>query len=326
MEIPTRVIRVEPLAPDPSALAEAAVVLRAGGLVAFPTETVYGLGAVATNPGAVRRIYRAKGRPSTNPLIVHVSGAEMAREYVAGWPEAADRLATALWPGPLTLVLPRAAIIPDEITGGLGTVGLRVPAGMVARGLIGAVGLPLAAPSANQSNGISPTRAEHVLADLAGRIELVLDGGPAEVGLESTVLDLSEGPPYRVLRPGPIGALAIAEVLGREVVEGVIVAEGLAASPGQRPVHYAPTTPAYRVEAGEDLLEIEGAAVVVVGAEAEGVAACLPEPVGAARELYRVLRELDGSGARAIVVVMPPDWPEWRAVRDRLARATREWR
>jgi L-threonylcarbamoyladenylate synthase len=192
----------------------------------------------------------------------------------------------------------------------------------VARGLIDAVGRPLAAPSANRSNGISPTRAEHVLADLAGRIELVLDGGPAEVGLESTVLDLSGGPHYRVLRPGPIGALAIEEVLGREVVEGVIIDEGRAASPGQSSVHYAPTTPAYRVEAGEDLLEIEGAAVVVVGAEAEGVAACLPEPVGAARDLYRVLRELDGSGVRAIVVVMPPDRPEWRAVRDRLARAT----
>ncbi len=186
-----------------------------GGLVAFATETVYGLGGIATDVESVARIFEAKGRPAINPLIVHVASIAQARDCVTEWPVAAESLARRFWPGPLTLVLNRADIIPDLVTAGKDTVAVRVPAGKVALALLERLGLPISAPSANRSNRLSPTRAEHVLADLDGRIDLIIDSGPTAIGLESTVLDLTTTPP-RLLRPGPITSRELEAVLGIE--------------------------------------------------------------------------------------------------------------
>lgn len=331
-------LSVDPLRPDPKALAEAASVLRSGGLVAFPTETVYGLGAMATDPSSVRRIYEAKGRPSTNPLIVHVSDRLMAERLSRNWPEVADRLANAFWPGPLTLVLPRTSSVPDEVTGGRNTVGLRMPSAPVALGLIQAAGTPLAAPSANRSNRVSPTRAEHVLADLEGRIDLVLDAGPTTIGLESTVLDLSCETPYRILRPGPISAEDLAQVLGEAPAEPggevALKAGEPLLSPGLSAVHYSPETPAVRFEPGERIPEGlgRGCAYLQLGEERpdlpEGALEVirLADPTTAGRELYSALHTLDRKRAGLIVVAMPPPLAAWRPIRDRLLRATRPFR
>jgi L-threonylcarbamoyladenylate synthase len=309
--IRTRVLLVDRDEPEPDHLDEAAAVLRRGGLVAFATETVYGLGAVATEADAVRGIFAAKGRPSNNPLIVHVAGVDQARDYAAHWDDRADLLARRFWPGPLTLVVPRT------------------PA--VARRLIERVGLPLAAPSANRSNRVSPTRAGHVLADLDGRIDLILDSGPASVGLESTVLDLATDPP-RVLRPGPITADGLAVVLGVEVARGPIAADpARLASPGMLAVHYAPRTRAVRVPSRVLLPEIdwpERAGLIAFEPIPEGFVpdrvarTLLPDPAVAAREFYRALHDLDAQGLDVIVAVDPPEGAEWDALRDRLRRAT----
>jgi L-threonylcarbamoyladenylate synthase len=329
----TRLRTVNPGDPDPSVLDEAAGILGMGGLVAFATETVYGLGAVATDPAAVARIYEAKGRPSINPLIVHVAGIGQAREYVTEWPDDAETLATRFWPGPLTLVLGRSGRIPDLVTAGKSTVGVRCPAGTVARGLIDRCGRPLAAPSANRSNRLSPTRAEHVLADLDGRIDLIVDSGPTDVGLESTVLDLTSDPP-RLLRPGPITVAQLEAALpGRSIA---LPTSGASAdrpsSPGQMPVHYSPITPAFRVDSPEALRllpDLEGAALLTFGDQVvpPGLSTMredrLETPEVAARLLYGTLHGFDAMRPRAIVVVMPPDRPEWLAIRDRLLRATR---
>jgi len=322
----TRTLAVDRDAPEPAALAEAAAVLRAGGLVAFATETVYGLGADATRTEAVQGIFTAKGRPADNPLIVHVADAAMARRHAATWPAAAERLAT-LWPGPLTLVVPKAASIPAITSAGLPTVGLRVPAPAVARGLIAAAGLPLAAPSANRSEHVSPTRAEHVLADLDGRIDLVLDSGPTDVGIESTVVDVSDGPP-RLLRPGPVDVAALEACLGTPVEVGPTA--GPARSPGQRQRHYAPRATALHVASPAELDRLSPGpddAVLVVGhpdVAPRGLARviALPDPEIAAQSLYATLRACDARGARRILVVLPPDTPRWHALRDRLLRAT----
>lgn len=321
----TRVVPVDPDAPDAAALDEAAAVLRAGGLVAFATETVYGLGADATRADAVRRIFAAKGRPPDNPLIVHAADEAMARGCARRWPPTAERLA-GLWPGPLTLVVPRARSLPAEVSAGLDTVGLRVPAPAVARALIAVTGRPLAAPSANRSEHVSPTRAEHVLADLEGRVEMILDSGPTAVGIESTVVDLVGDRP-RVLRPGPIDASALAKRLGRAVDEGP-GGPGPARSPGQRARHYAPRAPALRVESPEELVTLGPTAddvVLLVGREdvpTPGPRHVLAGPSDAARLLYATLRDCDAARPRRIVIVMPPPTPAWRAVRDRLVRAT----
>ncbi len=330
----TRVIRVDPDRPDPSALDEAAEILTRKGLVAFATETVYGLGAIATEPDAVARIFAAKGRPAINPLIVHVAGIDQARVCVSGWPDEASVLASRFWPGPLTMVLPRSTLIPDVVTAGRSTVGLRCPAEKVALGLIERCGRPLAAPSANRSNRISPTRAEHVLADLDGRVDLILDSGPTALGLESTVLDLSGASPH-LLRPGPIAIAEIEAALGGSRVTAL--SAGAAAerplSPGQLAIHYAPRTPAYRIDSTGELAglpaSLDPLALILVGpAEApdtDRARACfvLESPATASRRLYDVLHHCDAMQPAGIVVVMPPDRPEWLAVRDRLIRATR---
>lgn len=329
--IRTRILLVDPDEPEPDAIAEAADVLRLGGLVAFATETVYGLGAVATDADAVRGIFQAKGRPSFNPLIVHVGGDDQVRSLTTDWTDRAALLARTFWPGPLTLVLKRTPAIPDVVAAGGPTVGLRVPAPTVARRLIERVGLPLAAPSANRSNRISPTSADHVLADLDGLIHLILDSGPTSVGLESTVLDLAADPP-RVLRPGPITAGELAEVLGVEVLSGDAGPTGAApASPGMLAVHYAPRTLAIRVSDPAQLSEIvwPGRAGLIAfqtipdAACPPGVARIVhPDPRQAARAFYRSLHELDARNLDLIIAVEPPPGPVWDALRDRLRRAT----
>jgi L-threonylcarbamoyladenylate synthase len=331
----TRVIAVDSEEPAPWALEVAAEVLQHGGLVAFATETVYGLGADATNPEAVARIFAAKGRPAFNPLIVHASGTAMARTCVRDWPDAADALATAFWPGPLTLVVPRSERIPDIVTAGGATVGLRVPRPAIARRLITTAGRPIAAPSANRSTRTSPTRAEHVVEDLGGRIDLILDSGPTAVGLESTVLDLTPRHP-RVLRPGPITAGEIAHVLGVNVVETTDEPQpaGPLSSPGQMDVHYAPRTCAVRVDAPGDLGGLRWpprAALLVIGPHTIASLSSslhqfrLETPEAAARDLYAVLHECDRLQLDLVVVLPPPDRPEWAAVRDRIRRATQPY-
>ena len=279
------------------AIARAAELLRAGELVAFPTETVYGLGANALDETAVRRIYEAKGRPSTSPLIVHVDSIEMARSLAAEWTETAERLARAHWPGPLTLVVPKRPHVPDIVTAGLPSVGLRMPSHEVALALIRAAGVPLAAPSANRFTELSPTTAEHVRRGLGDRVAMILDGGPCTVGIESTVVSLL-GPRPVLLRPGMI-------VLEDAVGEPDPSAAHL--SPGLHPKHYCPRTPL--LIAGRDEIP-PGARVIRINA------AALP-----AAELYATLHRFDDEGYDAIVVELPPDSPEWAGVRDRLMRA-----
>jgi len=324
----TTVLAVDRDVPDPSVIARAAEVLRGGGLVAFATETVYGLGADATREAAVRGIFAAKGRPADNPLIVHVSDIEMARQYAARWPVAAQRLASTVWPGPVTIVVPKSERVPAIVTAGLDTVGLRVPATEVARALIEALGVGLAAPSANRSEHVSPTSAEHVRADLEGRIDLILDSGPTSVGIESTVVDVCGSTP-RVLRPGPLGAARLADLLEETVVEGAAVEEG-ARSPGQRARHYAPRVPALRVESIEELMALRPGpddAIIAVGQppgepRSTGRWIELRDPEAAANQLYATLRDCDRPGTSRILVIMPPQRPQWRAIRDRLQRAT----
>ena len=337
MDCRTRVVKVDPDSPDPAAIREAAEILRHGGLVAFPTETVYGLGADATNADAVARIYEAKGRPSNNPLIAHGDDVAAVRLAVRTWPIPAAKLASTFWPGPLTLVLPRSPIIPDIVTGGKDTVGIRVPDCLVAQLLLQAVGRPVAAPSANRSTGVSSTRAEHVLKDLDGRIEMILDGGPSPVGIESTVLDLGGDHP-RVLRPGAITAAQIARVLDQEVETPIIrrAESEEMTSPGQMDRHYAPRTLTRRI--GPDQLETypwpgenSRYGLLVAGDKAVRSSARphkfveWRDPRIAATELYETLHQWDDGSLGIIFVVLPPETDEWRAVRDRLWRATRGW-
>lgn len=325
--------RVDPAAPDPAVIAEAARRLRAGGLVAFPTETVYGLGANALDPDAVGRIFAAKGRPPTNPVIVHVPGEAEARQVVADWPAAAAALARRFWPGPLTLVLPRGAHVPRSVTAGLDQVAVRAPRHPVALALLRTAGLPVAAPSANRSTRLSPTTAAHVVAALGDRVDLVLDGGPTDVGIESTVLDLTGEVP-RILRPGVVTASEIAAVLGVpvRVADGAVADDAARASPGMMALHYAPRAQVVLAAGAEvprvvERLRAAGHRVgaLVHAADAGGAARKrrLPaDPTGYARALYAALHDLDAD-CDAIVVEAVPDGEAWSGVRDRLARAVR---
>ncbi|HEY7154663.1 MAG TPA: L-threonylcarbamoyladenylate synthase [Gemmataceae bacterium] len=328
----TTVYTVDPHSPNVEAVSEAARVLRAGGLVAFPTETVYGLGANALDTSAVARIFAAKGRPANNPLIVHVAESSAVRQVAADWPEAAALLAERFWPGPLTLVLPKRDVVPDAVTANGPTVAVRVPAHPVAQTLLRAAGIPLAAPSANRSTELSPTRAEHVLRGLDGRIDVLLDGGPTAGGIESTVLDLTVNPP-RLLRPGLIGIAELEALLGPLSRTLPPSGEMILPSPGMLPRHYAPRTPLECVEIrGEERIASllrEGRRVGWVtfadggGAEWPGVVRrVLPaDPAGYAAQIYAALHELDAAGLDRIVVTLPPDTEDWLAVRDRLRRA-----
>lgn len=333
----TTTLSVDRDRPDPSAIDRAAEILRRGGLVAFPTETVYGLGADATNPAAVARIFEAKGRPATNPLIVHGADAGAVRPAVSAWTPAAEKLARVFWPGPLTLVLPRSGLIPDVVTAGQGTVGVRVPDSVVARRLLERTGRPVAAPSANRSTGVSPTRAGHVLNDLDGRVDLVLDAGPTPVGIESTVLDLTSDPP-RVLRPGAVTAGQIGAALGVEVTGASPrhPANAPFTSPGQMNLHYAPRATVRPVEpdelAGRDWESVPVPYALLTAGRNVPLGIGSPvfrvdwsDPVEAARDLYATLHRADGEKLAFLFVVLPPDDDAWRAVRDRLWRASRRW-
>ena len=327
---PTRIVPVAPDTPDPAAVQAAAEVIRGGGLVAFPTETVYGLGANALSPAAVRTVFAAKGRPPGNPLIVHVADDRMLREVVGVWPDRARRLAERFWPGPLTLVLPKSAVLPAEVTGGGPTVAVRMPAHPVALALIRAAGVPLAAPSANRSSELSPTRAEHVKASLDGRIDLILDGGPTPNGLESTVLDLTTNPPM-LLRPGPVAVAELEAVVGPLARRNADEALGHLPSPGLLPRHYAPRTPlelfVRRVDLEErarQLIESGLKVACVVLGDGDSPTRTISMPAAAtgyAARLYDVLHDLDARPFDRILVELPPDTPEWLAVRDRLTRA-----
>ena len=308
--------------------------LRQGELVALPTETVYGLGADALNPDAVAKIFAAKGRPSDHPLIVHLADASQIMTWAREVPKDAIALARAFWPGPLTLILKRDESVPDLVTGGQDTVGLRVPNHPVALKLLRAFGSGVAAPSANRFGRISPTTAAHVRQELGSRVALILDGGACKVGLESTIVDLSRGVPV-ILRPGAIGADEIARVLGRRPrLRGEVEAEHAAeqgATPrvsGALAAHYAPRTPLELI--ATDALagsSRAGDAVLARSAAPAGLADGVTwvqapaDPAGYGHELYARLRSLDQSGALRILVEVPPASPDWAAVADRLGRA-----
>jgi L-threonylcarbamoyladenylate synthase len=313
----------------PAAIREAAGVLREGGLVAFPTETVYGLGAGAEDPVALHKVFLAKGRPANHPVIVHLYDVAMIDELAAAVPPAARKLAEAFWPGPMTLIFRRSRRVSELVTGGLDTVGLRVPAHPVARELLREFGGPLAAPSANRFGHVSPTRAEHVLADLQGRVDLILDGGPCPVGLESTIIDCSSER-VSVLRPGAVTAEQIATVL-KEQVGGP--AESAPRVSGSLPSHYAPRA---RVEivAAADLAgraaELAGQAVrvAVLGAERPDVKhdgviwLAIPQDQDEfGRQLYRLLRQVDELGCDVVLATLPEEGGFGAAIADRLRRA-----
>jgi L-threonylcarbamoyladenylate synthase len=314
---------------------EAVAVLRSGGLVAFPTETVYGLGADATNPRAVAKIFTAKGRAPTNPLIVHVEDRESARRYAWAWPKAAEKLADQFWPGALSIVLRKAEMIAPAVTAGRGTVGLRVPDHPLALELLRRFGGAVAAPSANKSNRVSPTTAKHVREELGDAVDLILDGGPCRVGIESTVLDLSGATPT-ILRLGGVSREQIEAVIGQVAVFSGAMSRGeAAASPGQSSLHYAPRTPTFRFETSQ-----RGQIDIDVGGSKCGLVVLSPmdvvkkwgriialscEPEVYARHLYEVLRELDAMDLAAIFIELPPDKPQWAAVRDRIIRASEKY-
>jgi L-threonylcarbamoyladenylate synthase len=318
-----------------AAIDRAIVVLRRGGLVAIPTETVYGLAADALDEEAVDGIFRAKGRPASNPLIVHVADEAMARELAAQWPPAAAALAAAFWPGPVTVVVPRAACVPDVVTAGGATVALRCPAHPLARRLIERAAMPLAAPSANRSERLSPTTAHHVLESLGHRVELILDAGPCERGIESTVIDCTTTPP-RILRPGPLSQAEIAAVVGEVDVADEPSGASPARSPGQLRRHYCPRTPleipddpparvAALLAAGQRvgwLVLDRGDVALALATSRDLVAVPMShDPAEYARSLYATLHALDQRQLQRIVADPLPNNDAWRAVRDRLSRA-----
>ena len=314
-------------ADEPGALSQAVELLSQGQLVALPTETVYVLAADARSSEATARIFEAKGRPAGNPLIVHVDSVEMAQGCVAAWPSAAAQLAGAFWPGPLSLVLPKADSIPDIVTAGGKTVAVRCPAHPVFSAVLAKCGFPLAAPSANRSNRVSSTRAEHVVDQLGGHIPLVLDGGSCDIGIESTVLDLTGDTPI-LLRPGSISLGQLQAVIGPVAVAKLPGGGERLKSPGQLPRHY---TPRAKLVVCGDL-----AAALGQADEATHVIAREPAPAtwpselwhrlpdaapDFARGFYDTLHRCDRLGAETILVQALPDDDEWAALRDRLNRA-----
>jgi L-threonylcarbamoyladenylate synthase len=304
-----------------SDLRRAASLLCAGRLVAFPTETVYGLGANALDAEAVSRIFEAKGRPHTSPLIVHVASEAMLPRVVAEWPEAAQQLARAFWPGPLTLVLPKQPAVPDLVTAGLATVGVRMPAHPVALALIKECDLPLAAPSANRFTQLSPTAADHVRQSLGDRVDFILDGGPCTVGIESTVLSLATSPPT-LLRPGGISRAQIEALVGP--IDVVTNADsGPHASPGMHAKHYSPRTRLLLAQHGEIPKQGRGAYLQLSHAPQSPahIIAMPADPATYAAILYQTLHDLDAQHFDWIAVEQPPAIAAWEAVLDRLRRA-----
>jgi len=311
---------------DPGEIDHAAELLRAGRLVAFPTETVYGLGANALDAEAVARIYAVKRRPATSPLIVHVASIEMAQSLVANWPEIAERLARRFWPGPLTLVLEKQLekppVVPAVVTAGLPTVGVRMPAHPLALALIRAAGVPLAAPSANRFTELSPTTADHVRRGLGSDVDYILDGGPCSVGIESTVLLLA-GPRPTLLRPGGISRTALEAIVG-PVASASEIRAGAHPSPGMHPRHYSPRTPLVLVKDGKLPDQTQGIYLQHQHLPSREFVQTIQMPAAApdyAAVLYEILHQADAGNYNWIAVDPPPNTPEWEAVHDRLRRA-----
>jgi L-threonylcarbamoyladenylate synthase len=329
------VVSIETPARFEEGVRRAAELLRAGQLVALPTETVYGLAANAWNEAAVRRIYEAKGRPAENPIIVHVASLELARRCVSEWPRTAEQLAATFWPGPLTLVLPRSEEIPPLVTARGATVGVRWPSHPFIQAVIRACGFPLAAPSANRSCELSPTTAEHVRKSLGAKISLIIDGGPVDVGIESSVLDLASTPP-RLLRPGMISAESLQAVLGKNMVEIGSAPAAIARSPGQGLRHYSPKARLavlrWRDEAdlaaqvstfgvARAKIHLVTRSLVPIKEKFGRVAVLPPDAEAWARTLYAELHRCDEGGADLIIVEEPPPGERWRGIADRLRRA-----
>jgi L-threonylcarbamoyladenylate synthase len=311
-----------PSVPNAAEIEAAARLLRAGRLVAFPTETVYGLGANALDPEAVARIYAVKGRPPTSPLIVHVASVEMAQSLVTSWPDVAGELARCFWPGPLTLVLEKQPTIPAIVTAGLSTVGLRMPSHPVALALIRAAGVPLAAPSANRFTQLSPTTADHVRRGLGSDVDLILDGGPCEIGIESTVLSLVGLQPV-LLRPGGIARAEIEAVIGPVTTAGHVSAIAHP-SPGMHPRHYSPRTRLLLVKNGEVPKQGSGIYIQHQHPPSRQDIKSIQMPGSAddyAAVLYGKLHQADAAGYDWIAVDAPPETSDWEAIRDRLSRA-----
>ena len=319
-----------------AAVQRAAELLRAGEVVALPTETVYGLAANALDEKAVAKIYEIKGRPAHNPIIVHVASVEMAKRCVTNWPAIAEQLAAAFWPGPLTLVLPRAQEIPDNVTAGGATVGVRWPSHPFMQAVIRECGFPLAAPSANVSNHISPTNAGHVRKHLGAKLKLIVDGGQAQVGIESTVLDLTVSPP-RVLRPGIIHEESLVAA-GLPIADCRLPIAGIALrSPGLLKKHYSPKARLLvlnwhddadlRAQIGNRQSAIGNSHVIahthIPSGAGFGSVSVIPHDAEAfARAIYAELHRCDEAGAELIVVETLPETHEWRAIADRLHRAS----
>jgi len=303
--------------------------LRDGELVAFPTETVYGLGANAQNPAAVRKIFDAKGRPTTHPVIVHLDSPKYLHRWVREVPEMASKLGERFWPGPLTMVMPKARTVHDIVTGGQDTVAIRVPSHPMAQQLLTAFGGGIAAPSANRFGRLSPTRPEHVRDELGDAVSVILDGGESQIGLESTILSFENGH-VRLLRPGGVTARQIREVVGELLIGADLESPRV---PGSTPSHYAPTTPMTIVPAGE--LDSQAAALSVGGTRIAVLAQRLPlkshkyvtwvnagrRPEQYGHDLYANLRTLDKAGCQQILVQDVPEDERWDAIRDRLLRA-----
>jgi L-threonylcarbamoyladenylate synthase len=328
----TQVIRLDPKRPRPDAIKEAASIIRDGGLVAFPTETVYGLGADAMNERAVQRIYDAKGRPADNPLIVHVSDRQMLEHVAIDIDENAEQLIERFWPGPLTLVLKRGPRVPTSVSAGLATVAARMPANTIALELLRAARTPIAAPSANASGRPSPTLAAHVVEDLGGRIDMILDGGPTEIGIESTVLDVTVEPPL-ILRPGWITLEELTREIGK--VGSEASSNELRRSPGTRHRHYSPKAKVVLVE-GFSPEAIEEACTKYLCEGAVGFIGHTPISIDDknfhsivlgssardyAKEIYAALRELDRKNVQVIIVQTIAELEEGSSVMDRLRRA-----
>jgi L-threonylcarbamoyladenylate synthase len=315
-----------PRSADPREIDHAASLLRAGRLVAFPTETVYGLGANALDAEAVARIYTVKRRPATSPLIVHVASIEMAKSLLNSWPETAESLSEKFWPGPLTLVLTKAHSprIPDLVTAGLPTVGLRMPAHPIASALLRAAGVPVAAPSANRFTELSPTTAEHVRESLGSEVDFILDGGPCQVGIESTVVSLA-GPDPVLLRPGGVSRAEIEKIIG-PVASAEEVHTGAHPAPGMHPRHYSPRATLYLSKEGELPDQGQGHGVYLQHQHPPNrtnvtIHQMPQSPSEYAAALYEVLHQADAANHNWIAVDLPPDTPEWEAVQDRLKRA-----
>jgi L-threonylcarbamoyladenylate synthase len=315
-----------------AAIDRAASFIRSGRLVAFPTETVYGLGANALDPLAVSRIFEAKGRPGSNPLIVHVADPVQIVNVASQWPETAQLLASRFWPGPLTIVVPKRLEVPDAVTAGGPTIALRCPNHPIAQAIIRASDLPIAAPSANRSTELSPTRAEHVWSSLAGRIDLIVDGGPCPGGIESTVVDVT-GDVVRLLRPGPVTKAMLEVVVGMVVDAGK--SEGVARSPGQMVKHYSPRTELRLVDGNDTLEYLLDATQAGLRVGLMTFSSKRPKTIEthtiqidlshdsriAAAQLYDNLHRLDQLQLDLILVEEPPNTQEWEAIRDRLKRA-----